>query len=111
MAGRSLCSLGLQSHTSKAILDSRLMACANLFRMKFSRPSNLERKEMIMKKMFRSVSIALLIALCYQMPAKAAMAQQAYLKASNTEDWDQFGWSVALSGDTVVIGAIGEDSS
>jgi hypothetical protein len=38
-------------------------------------------------------------------------SQQAYLKASNTENGDQFGVSVAVSGDTVVVGAFGEDSS
>jgi hypothetical protein len=37
--------------------------------------------------------------------------QQAYLKASNTESNDQFGWSVAISGDTVVVGARSESSS
>ncbi len=37
--------------------------------------------------------------------------QQAYLKASNTGAWDFFGWSVAISGDTVVVGANGEDSN
>jgi len=37
--------------------------------------------------------------------------QQAYLKASNPESGDWFGGSVAVSGDTVVIGAPGEDSS
>jgi len=37
--------------------------------------------------------------------------QQAFLKASNRGDNDQFGWSVAASGDTVVIGAYGEDSN
>jgi hypothetical protein len=37
--------------------------------------------------------------------------QQAYLKASNTEAEDQFGTSVAISGDTISIGAFGEDSS
>jgi FG-GAP repeat len=37
--------------------------------------------------------------------------QQAYLKASNTESDDQFGHSVAVSGDTVVIGAPYEDSN
>jgi len=37
--------------------------------------------------------------------------QQAYLKASNTEEGDQFGSSVAISGDTIIIGAIGEDSA
>jgi trimeric autotransporter adhesin len=36
---------------------------------------------------------------------------QAYLKASNTETQDQFGWDVAISGDTVAVGAIGEDSN
>lgn len=39
------------------------------------------------------------------------IAQQAYLKASNTGAGDQFGWSVAISGDTVVVGAPAEDSS
>ncbi len=38
------------------------------------------------------------------------MAQQAYLKASNSQASDRFGWSVAVSGDTVVVGANGEDS-
>ena len=37
--------------------------------------------------------------------------QQAYLKASNTESLDRFGWSVAISGDTIVVGAIEEDSN
>jgi len=39
--------------------------------------------------------------------------QQAYVKASNTEAGDQFGTSVALSGDgdTLAVGARGEDSS
>ena len=37
--------------------------------------------------------------------------QQAYLKASNTGEFDGFGASVAVSGDTVVIGAYGESSS
>jgi hypothetical protein len=37
--------------------------------------------------------------------------QQAYLKASNTNAPDQFGSRVALSGDTLVIGAPGESSN
>ena len=37
--------------------------------------------------------------------------QQAYLKASNTGVEDYFGYSVAVSGDTVVVGADGEDSA
>ena len=45
-----------------------------------------------------------------------AWTQQAYLKASNTEGnavsnkADHFGWSVAISGDTVVVGSLFEDS-
>ncbi len=38
-------------------------------------------------------------------------SQQAYLKASNTGMGDRFGASVAVSGDTVVVGAYGESSS
>jgi hypothetical protein len=37
-------------------------------------------------------------------------AQQAYLKASNTDAGDWFGTSVAVSGDTAVVGAYREDS-
>src|SRR4029453_16131378 len=37
--------------------------------------------------------------------------QQAYLKASNTGASDLFGSSVAISGNTVVVGAFGEDSA
>ncbi|MEZ5463692.1 MAG: FG-GAP repeat protein [Lysobacteraceae bacterium] len=39
-----------------------------------------------------------------------AWSQQAYLKASNTGTFDSFGRAVAISGDTVVVGASGEDS-
>ncbi len=38
-------------------------------------------------------------------------AQQAYLKASNTGEYDHFGYSVSVSGDTAVIGAYGERST
>jgi hypothetical protein len=38
-------------------------------------------------------------------------SQQAYLKASNTGTGDNFGFSVAASGDTVVVGALRESSS
>jgi cysteine-rich repeat protein len=42
-----------------------------------------------------------------------AWSQEAYVKASNTGDSDAFGLSVALSGDgnTLAVGAFGEDSS
>ncbi|MCA8942128.1 MAG: integrin [Planctomycetes bacterium] len=36
--------------------------------------------------------------------------QQAYLKASNPDADDQFGRSVSVSGDTIVVGSSGEDS-
>ncbi len=38
-------------------------------------------------------------------------SQQAYLKASNTAAFDQFGYCVALSGDTIVVGATYEASN
>ena len=41
----------------------------------------------------------------------SAWNQQAYLKASNTGSGDGFGGSVAISGNTVVVGANGEDGS
>ncbi|PJZ58943.1 putative Ig domain-containing protein [Leptospira barantonii] len=37
--------------------------------------------------------------------------QEAYLKAPNAEAWDSFGYSVAIQGDTIAVGAIGEGSS
>jgi len=43
-------------------------------------------------------------------PQTGTWSQQAYLKASNTDRGDQFGESVSISGDTAVIGAIGESS-
>ena len=41
-----------------------------------------------------------------------AWSQQAYVKASNTEQFDLFGAAVALNsdGNTLVVGAPGEDS-
>ena len=40
-----------------------------------------------------------------------AWSQQAYLKASNTGENDNFGFAVAISGDTIAVGAYGEASS
>ena len=37
--------------------------------------------------------------------------QQAYLKASNTGTFDEFGYSVSVSGTSIAVGAIGEASS
>ncbi len=42
--------------------------------------------------------------------ANGIWSQQAYLKASNSERSDQFGYSVAISGNTIVVGARSEDS-
>jgi hypothetical protein len=36
---------------------------------------------------------------------------EAYVKASNTDTFDSFGWSVSLSGTRLAVGAPGEDSS
>ena len=44
-------------------------------------------------------------------PGGTTWSQQAYLKASNTGAGDRFGISVAVSGDTVVVGAYSEDSN
>jgi hypothetical protein len=41
----------------------------------------------------------------------ASWRQEAYIKASNAEAGDFFGWSVALSGDVLAVGAWGEDSA
>jgi len=41
----------------------------------------------------------------------SAWSQQAYLKASNSDPGDNFGWSVAVSGDVLAVGAPLEDSN
>ncbi len=41
----------------------------------------------------------------------SSWTQQAYIKASNTGAGDQFGFSVALDGDTLAVGALVEDSN
>ena len=38
-------------------------------------------------------------------------SQEAYLKASNAEASDQYGYAVSISGDTLVVGALYEDSN
>jgi Concanavalin A-like lectin/glucanases superfamily/FG-GAP repeat/Secretion system C-terminal sorting domain len=47
----------------------------------------------------------------YPLTIDPTWTQQGYLKASNTEASDQFGFSVAISGETVVVGAFSEDSN
>jgi hypothetical protein len=41
----------------------------------------------------------------------ASLIQQAYVKASNTETNDLFGYTVDVDGDTLVVGAYLEDSN
>jgi drug/metabolite transporter superfamily protein YnfA len=43
--------------------------------------------------------------------ANGVWSQQAYVKASRPEAFDAFGSSVALSGNTLAVGALGEDSN
>lgn len=43
--------------------------------------------------------------------SSGAWPQSHYLKSSNSESADSFGWSVAASGNTIVIGAKGEDGA
>lgn len=45
--------------------------------------------------------------------ASGSVSQDSYIKAANTEAGDEFGWAMVLSGDgnTLAIGAPGEDSS
>ncbi|NBX77564.1 MAG: hypothetical protein EBQ92_13515 [Proteobacteria bacterium] len=43
--------------------------------------------------------------------ASNAWTQEAYLKASNADSTDYFGYSTAVSGDTIVVGAYGEASN
>ncbi|MDH3715723.1 MAG: FG-GAP repeat protein [Gammaproteobacteria bacterium] len=38
-------------------------------------------------------------------------SQQAYIKSANSETRDLFGWSIALGGDTLLVGATGEASA
>src|SRR5947207_1465654 len=63
-------------------------------------------------RILRIAAASLLLNLGNIFPASAAsIAQQAYLKASNTGASDQFGSSIAISEDTIVVGANGEDSN
>ncbi|MDH5491247.1 MAG: MopE-related protein [Myxococcales bacterium] len=44
-------------------------------------------------------------------PSTGIWTEEAYLKASNPGQWDNFGWSVALLDATIVVGAPGERSA
>src|SRR6266568_929904 len=62
------------------------------------------------RRFFTVLIVLMSVGLCRCMLA-APIAQQGYLKASNTGECDYFGLSVAVSGDTMVVGAYHEDSS
>ena len=47
----------------------------------------------------------------YPVTIDPTFTQQAYLKASNTQGLDRFSKSIAISGNTIVVGAPGEDSN
>ncbi len=47
----------------------------------------------------------------YPLTIDPAFVQEAYIKASNTGAFDQFGWSVAVDGNAVAVGAPYEDGS
>jgi hypothetical protein len=47
----------------------------------------------------------------FERDGSGAWQQKAYLKASNTGAGDYFGYSVAISGDTIVVGAYNEESN
>jgi hypothetical protein len=56
-------------------------------------------------------SLSLVLIFSLVQPLKATLFQQAYVKASNTGSNDNFGQAIALSGDTLVVGAPYESSA
>ena len=73
------------------------------------RPSRSKRCQ----KLFSSRRLIALFPLSRTVEANAGDAwnQQAYIKASNTDPGDWFGFALALSGDTLAVTARNEDSS
>src|SRR5215510_5346591 len=63
------------------------------------------------KSMKTKYVLILVAALSSATAARGAMSQQAFLKASNTDVYDQFGYSLALAGDTLVASAYFEASA
>jgi hypothetical protein len=47
----------------------------------------------------------------FRLDAAKTWIQEAYIKASNTSSFDEFGYSIALSGNTLAVGAFREDSA
>src|SRR5689334_1668381 len=64
-----------------------------------------------MKYFILGLSLTLLTSLCHLHAQDFPPMQQAYFKASNAEPRDEFGWAVAISGNTAVVGAHLESSN
>lgn len=58
---------------------------------------------------FAALVVGFLSMICSQ--SVAGLGQQAYVKASNTGEFDEFGTTVAISGDTMIVGAPQESSN
>ena len=70
-------------------------------------------KQMPASMQLKNNSLSLLVddsSAVYPLTIDPSFQQQAYVKASNTGGIDRFGYSVAISGDTLVVGAPFEDS-
>ncbi len=63
-----------------------------------------------MSMRWQRCGLCLVLLLSWAPRLHATVFQQAYVKASNTETGDDFGHTIALSGDTMVVGAPYEDS-
>jgi len=63
------------------------------------------------KRTRQMVAIAITCLVQQSTPTMGAIVQQAYVKASNTGSNDYFGAAVALSGDTMIVGAPNEQSA
>jgi hypothetical protein len=74
-------------------------------------PPTPSRLMSVFKLSLALVTPALVLALPATWAAAPMPSQQAYLKASNTGASDLFGYAVAVSDDTLVVGAIGESSN
>ncbi|MEZ5979635.1 MAG: FG-GAP repeat protein [Planctomycetota bacterium] len=60
--------------------------------------------------MFATPLLSLVVAALVTAPQTATSVQDAYVKASNTGSTDYFGFAIAMSGDTLVVGTPLEDS-
>src|SRR5262245_21823419 len=64
-----------------------------------------------MKKFALMLFMAVWLFSLVSTPAAPLFASETRLTASDAAANDQFGWSVSVSGDTVVVGALGDDNT